>query len=405
MIDDLPPLSLYVHLPYCIRKCPYCDFNSHKAGDAPPLDRYIKALLTDLRGEADRATGRTISTVFIGGGTPSLFSGAAIDAIISGIDSCMALAADAEITMEANPGTVERGDAAAYRRAGVNRLSLGAQSFDAGTLSRLGRIHGPQEILSAYRDARDAGFDNINVDIMFALPGQDLRASLRDVEQAIALEPQHISYYQLTLEPNTVFHSAPPGDLPDEELCWSIQQAGHDRLRQAGYEQYEISAFSRPENRCAHNLNYWQFGDYLAAGAGAHGKITDGAGRVRRYQKPAHPLTYMEQSETGGFEIPQKGLAGEDIAFEYMLNILRLPGGFSQKAFRQRTGLPPSAIGAELQRARSDGLMQSGNGGRWWPTGLGLRFLNDLQARFLPEKCPAKAEIDQELSKSGVLPD
>lgn len=389
LTDDLPPLSLYVHLPYCIRKCPYCDFNSHKAGDAPPLDRYIKALLTDLKAEADRAVGRTISTVFIGGGTPSLFSGVDIDAIISGIDSCMALAADAEITMEANPGTVERGDAAAYRMAGVNRLSLGAQSFDADTLRRLGRIHGPQEILGAYDDAQAAGFDNINIDIMFALPGQDLRLGLHDVDQAIALEPQHISYYQLTLEPNTVFHSAPPGDLPDEDLCWSIQQAGHDRLQQAGYQQYEISAFSRPEKRCAHNLNYWQFGDYLAVGAGAHGKITDSGGGVRRYRKPAHPLTYIEQGETGGFESPEQSLTDEDIAFEYMLNILRLSGGFSQQGFCQSTGLPMSAIDAELQRARSDGLLQTTADGRWRPTEFGLRFLNDLQARFLPEKSPA----------------
>ena len=389
LIDDLPPLSLYVHLPYCIRKCPYCDFNSHKAGDAPPLDRYIKALLTDLKAEADRAVGRTISTVFIGGGTPSLFSGVDIDAIISGIDSCMALAADAEITMEANPGTVERGDAAAYRMAGVNRLSLGAQSFDADTLRRLGRIHGPQEILGAYDDAQAAGFENINIDIMFALPGQDLRLGLQDVDQAIALEPQHISYYQLTLEPNTVFYSAPPRDLPDEDLCWSIQQAGQDRLQQAGYQQYEISAFSRPEKRCAHNLNYWQFGDYLAVGAGAHGKITDSGGGVRRYRKPAHPLTYIEQGETGGFESPEQSLTDEDIAFEYMLNILRLSGGFSQQGFCQSTGLPMSAIDAELQRARSDGLLQTTAEGRWRPTELGLRFLNDLQERFLPEKSPA----------------
>ena len=402
MIDGVPPLSLYVHLPYCIRKCPYCDFNSHKAGDSPPLDRYIRALLRDLRAEADRAMGRTVSTVFIGGGTPSLFSGADIDAIVAGIDSCMVLAADAEITMEANPGTVERGDAAAYRRAGVNRLSLGAQSFDADTLSRLGRIHGPREILSACDDARDAGFDNINIDLMFALPGQDLQSGMRDVDQAIALEPQHISYYQLTLEPNTVFHSAPPADLPDEDLSWSIQQAGHDRLRQAGYQQYEISAFSRPGKQCAHNLNYWQFGDYLAAGAGAHGKITDSDGRIRRYRKQAHPLTYIESGEKGGLEIPLKSLTDDDIAFEYMLNILRLPGGFSEKAFCQRSGLPAGAIRAKLQRARSDGLLRSNIEGRWWPTELGLRFLNDLQARFLPEKCPVSDGVDQELSSCGA---
>ena len=402
MIDSMPPLSLYVHLPYCIRKCPYCDFNSHRAGDAPPLGRYVKALLTDLQAEAHRADGRTINTVFIGGGTPSLFSGADIEEIICGIDACMALAADAEITMEANPGTVERGDATAYRKAGVNRLSLGAQSFDAVSLNRLGRIHGPQEILSAYSDATDAGFDNINIDIMFALPGQDLSMSLNDVEQAIALEPQHISYYQLTLEPNTVFYSSPPGDLPDEDLCWSIQQAGHDSLRQAGYQQYEISAFARPGRRSAHNLNYWHFGDYLAVGAGAHGKLTDREGRVWRYRKPAHPLTYIEQCQAGSLDIPLQGLADEDIAFEYMLNILRLPGGFPEQAFRQRTGLPLSTIAAELTRARDDGLLQTDIEGRWRPTDLGLRFLNDLQARFLPEKNRGATQIDQDLSNSLV---
>ena len=398
----MPPLSLYVHLPYCIRKCPYCDFNSHRAGDAPPLGRYVKALLTDLHAEAHRADGRTINTVFIGGGTPSLFSGADIDEIICGIDACMALAADAEITMEANPGTVERGDATAYRKAGVNRLSLGAQSFDAVSLNRLGRIHGPQEILSAYSDATDAGFDNINIDIMFALPGQDLSMSLNDVEQAIALEPQHISYYQLTLEPNTVFYSAPPGDLPDEDLCWSIQQAGHDSLRQAGYQQYEISAFSKSGKRCAHNLNYWQFGDYLAVGAGAHAKATDSEGRIWRYQKPAHPLTYIEQGETGKFETRRKCLSDEDIAFEYMLNILRLPGGFTEKGFCQRTGQPISTISPELAQARADGLLQTDIEGSWRPTALGLRFLNDLQARFLPAECPAAGKIDHELSNSGT---
>lgn len=402
MIDSMPPLSLYVHLPYCIRKCPYCDFNSHRAGDAPPLGRYVKALLTDLQDEAHRADGRTINTVFIGGGTPSLFSGADIDEIICGIDACMSLAADAEITMEANPGTVERGDAAAYRKAGVNRLSLGAQSFDAVSLNRLGRIHGPQEILSAYSDATDAGFDNINIDIMFALPGQDLSMSLSDVEQAIALEPQHISYYQLTLEPNTVFYSAPPGDLPDEDLCWSIQQAGHDSLRQAGYQQYEISAFARPGRRSAHNLNYWQFGDYLAVGAGAHGKLTDREGCVGRYRKPSHPLTYIEQCQAGSLDIPLQGLADEDIAFEYMLNILRLPGGFPEQAFCQRTGLPLSSIAAELTRARDDGLLQTDIAGHWRPTALGLRFLNDLQARFLPEKNRGATQIDQDLSNSLV---
>jgi putative oxygen-independent coproporphyrinogen III oxidase len=402
MIDHLPPLSLYVHLPWCVRKCPYCDFNSHPAGAAPPRDRYTSALLQDLKLEAARAAGRSISSVFIGGGTPSLFSGAEIATIIESVDTHLSLASSAEITMEANPGTIEYSNLDDYRRAGVNRLSIGAQSFDAGCLGRLGRIHGPAEITLACSGALAAGFNNINIDLMFGLPGQSLEVAMRDVAAAIALQPQHISYYELTLEPNTVFHHHPPPDLPDDELSWSIQRAGQAALQQAGYQQYEISAFARSGRECRHNLNYWQFGDYLAAGAGAHGKISDSSGRVRRYQKPAHPLTYMEQAECGRFEDRARQLADSEIAFEYMLNILRLPSGFSGADFSQRTGLPVAVIAERLARARGDGLMRQNSCGVWRPTHLGMRFLNDLQARFLPPGTVAPGKSGQDLGGKGA---
>jgi putative oxygen-independent coproporphyrinogen III oxidase len=402
MIDQLPPLSLYIHLPWCVRKCPYCDFNSHSAGNAMPRDRYTKALLQDIKLEAARAVGRTISSVFIGGGTPSLFSGAEIATIIEYIGAHLSLASTAEITMEANPGTIEYSNLDGYRRAGVNRLSIGAQSFDAGSLGRLGRIHGPDEIARACGGALAAGFDNINIDLMFALPGQSLEMAKHDVAAAIELQPQHISYYELTLEPNTVFHRHPPPDLPDDELSWSIQLAGQAALQQAGYQQYEISAFARTGRECRHNLNYWQFGDYLAAGAGAHGKISDTSGRVRRYQKPAHPRTYMEQVERGQLEDRARQLAEHDIAFEYMLNILRLPAGFSGPDFSQRTGLPVAAIAERLASARNDGLMQQDSRGMWRPTGLGTRFLNDLQARFLPPGVGAAGKGGQDSGGKGA---
>ena len=398
----LPPLSVYVHLPWCVRKCPYCDFNSHKAGDAPPRDRYLDALLKDIELEAARAGGRTIHSVFIGGGTPSLFSGSEIATIIESIDSHLSLEPGAEITMEANPGTVEYGSLDGYRRAGVNRLSIGAQSFDADSLRRLGRIHGPEEIASAFAGALAAGFDNINIDIMFALPGQSLEMAMYDVDAAIKLQPQHISYYELTLEPNTVFHKQPPEDLPDDELSWSVQQAGLAALELAGYKRYEVSAFASPRRQCQHNLNYWQFGDYLAVGAGAHGKISDEAGPIWRYQKPAHPLSYIEQGERGRFEDRAKQLTGDDIAFEYMLNILRLPQGFSEKAFSQRTGMPVGAITGNLAIAQKDGLMDFDGKGIWRPTSLGMQFLNDLQARFLPPARPESDKMGLESGSKGV---
>jgi oxygen-independent coproporphyrinogen-3 oxidase len=384
-VEQLPPLALYVHLPWCVRKCPYCDFNSHRAGEHAPKNRYIRALLRDIDAEArvDYAAGRALASVFLGGGTPSLFSAAHIESILDAAQSAFGFAATVEITMEANPGTVEYGNFADYRAAGVTRLSLGAQSFDAGMLQRLGRIHGPQEIVSAFRGAEAAGFDSINLDLMFALPGQDQEMAAADLKQAIGLSPSHISWYQLTLEPNTVFHSRPPAGLPDDDASWAMQLAGHDLLVQAGYEHYEISAFAKHGHRCRHNLNYWTFGDYLAVGAGAHGKITDRGGAVRRYAKPAHPMTYMEQMEAGLATSPPAALGRGDLSFEYLLNALRLTDGFTESAFSERTGRSLADIAGVLTRARSDGLLMQPEDGTWCPTELGFRFLNDLQARFL----------------------
>jgi oxygen-independent coproporphyrinogen-3 oxidase len=383
---ELPPLSLYLHMPWCVRKCPYCDFNSHTAGPNPPKDRYVDAVIADLEEQAcsGRAAGRSFDSVFIGGGTPSLFNGAQIGRVLAAARELFRFSADVEITMEANPGTVEYGDLPAYLEAGVNRLSIGAQSFDAAVLRLLGRIHGPEEIVRAANGARAAGFDALNLDLMFALPAQTVALARADIEQALALAPTHISYYQLTLEPNTVFHSKPPAGLPDEETSWEIQQAGHDLLRDAGYEQYEISAFASPGHRCRHNLNYWRFGDYLGAGAGAHGKYTSPDGGVWRYARPAHPAEYMERAEKRQPGPAAYAVARRDLAFEFMLNVLRLPEGFTEGQFLQRTGLPLSALAEELRRAATRGLIKELDGAVWKPTPLGWQFLNDLQAEFLP---------------------
>jgi oxygen-independent coproporphyrinogen-3 oxidase len=381
---ELPPLSLYIHLPWCVRKCPYCDFNSHAAGDDAPRGRYVAAVLADIELEAMRSGDRQVHSIFLGGGTPSLFLPAEIGQILDAAHADLNVVADCEITMEANPGTVECGDLAGFRAAGVNRLSLGAQSFDQGMLRALGRIHGPAEILAAFDQAIASGFDSINIDLMFALPGQTLQMARDDIERLCTLKPPHVSYYQLTLEPNTVFFAHPPDDLPDDELSWEIQEQGTRLLRQAGYRQYEVSAFATDGHRCRHNLNYWTFGDYLAVGAGAHGKFTDADGAIQRYRKPAHPLTYIEQMLDGTCEPAMQVVQDEDLGFEYLLNALRLPDGFSEAAFTKRTGLRADAIGAPLAKAKADGLIEECGSGVWQPTPLGFRFLNDLQARFLP---------------------
>jgi len=385
---SLPPLSLYIHLPWCVAKCPYCDFNSHKAGDSPPRGRYVEAIKADLATEAGRAGGRSIETIFMGGGTPSLFSPAEIGAILEAAHGVFDVASDVEITMEANPGTVECGSLAAYRSAGVNRLSLGAQSFDSDSLKKLGRIHGPGEILEAYQEATAAAFDSINIDLMYGLPGQTLAMALTDLRKAIELKPEHISYYHLTLEPNTVFHSRPPRDLPNDDTTFEMQESCHAALSDAGYTRYEVSAFARPGLECRHNLNYWLFGDYIAVGAGAHGKITSSQGAIQRYQKPAHPLAYIEAIADNSADTTLRPLSSEDILFEYMLNVLRLPQGFTTRAFEERTGLATTALRERLEACQGKGLLQQNSDESWQPTGLGLRFLNDLQEQFLPLQVP-----------------
>jgi oxygen-independent coproporphyrinogen-3 oxidase len=380
-----PPLSLYVHLPWCVRKCPYCDFNSHAAGTAAPRARYINALLADLEQQAGRVDDRPIISVFLGGGTPSLFLAQEIAQLIDGIRQRYTLADDVEITMEANPGTVECGDPAGYRQAGVNRLSIGAQSFSDDFLQKLGRIHSVQDITRAVTEAQAAGFDSINIDIMYGLPGQDIDAALQDLRAASDLQPAHISWYQLTLEPNTVFYARPPAGMPDNDKGFEIQVAGQRLLREQGFLQYETSAYARePEKRCRHNLNYWSFGDYLAVGAGAHGKLSDASG-VRRYAKPANPQMYMECIEQRLAQPEPQRLTDAELRFEFMLNALRLADGFDESLFERRTGLAMAGLLPQLQSCREKGLLEQPRSGSWRATELGQRFLNDLQAAFLPE--------------------
>jgi len=380
-----PPLSLYVHLPWCVRKCPYCDFNSHKAGDAAPKERYINALLSDLVGESERAGERPVETVFLGGGTPSLFTPKEIEELLNGIRARLPLDDDAEVTMEANPGTVECGSLAGYRAAGVNRLSIGAQSFNDELLSKLGRIHSSADITRAVHEASDCGFDNINIDLMHGLPDQTVEMALADLQSAIELAPAHISWYQLTLEPNTVFYARPPANLPDGDLAFEMQDRGQALLAEHGYEQYEISAYARGGQRCQHNLNYWLFGDYLAVGAGAHGKLTTATG-VHRYHKPAHPLEYMITQEAPAQSMEMQSLSPSDLMLEFMLNALRLSDGFAEEVFIARTGLPTSELEQATAEARRKGLLERDDEGIWKPTELGSRFLNDLQSEFIVEE-------------------
>jgi oxygen-independent coproporphyrinogen-3 oxidase len=380
-----PPLSLYVHLPWCVRKCPYCDFNSHTAGAAAPKRRYLDALLIDLQAESARAPDREIQSVFLGGGTPSLFSPDEINEILDGVRAFFTMSPDVEITMEANPGTVECGSPAGYRAAGVNRLSIGAQSFDDSLLSVLGRIHSSADIIAAVEDSKAAGFENINIDLMHGLPGQSIDMALADLAAAVQLQPMHISWYQLTLEPNTVFYARPPANLPDDDLAYEIQDRGQALLAAHGFEQYEVSAYARDKRRCLHNLNYWLFGDYLAVGAGAHGKIT-GPDGIGRYQKPANPQQYMMGQEANPAATEMTLLTPAERVFDFMLNALRLNDGFDEAIFEQRTGLSGSDLIEAAGSAMDKGLIQRSDGLHWRPTELGGRFLNDLQAEFIVEK-------------------
>lgn len=388
------PLALYVHLPWCVRKCPYCDFNSYKAPREPPVGRYVDALLTDLEGEAARLPGRRPVSVFFGGGTPSLIPPAQIARLLSAIRERFGIGTEVEVSLEANPGTLECGDPAAYLAAGVNRLSIGAQSFDAARLRVLGRIHSVADIARSVEAARAAGFEDINLDLMYALPGQDSSAALADIDAAAALDPTHISWYQLTLEPNTVFHSRPPAGLPDEDAVAEIEERGRARLAELGFQRYEVSAYATSGRRCLHNLNYWTFGDYLAVGAGAHGKVS-AAGGVWRYSKPAHPLEYMESVERAGNAAELRPVPAADRLFEFMLNALRLTEGFDTALYCERTGLPGEDLEIRLAAQVEKGLIGRSADGRWFATALGQRFLNDLIADFLPGHADALCTADR----------
>jgi putative oxygen-independent coproporphyrinogen III oxidase len=382
----LPPLSLYIHIPWCARKCPYCDFNSHEARGAVPEARYVAALISDLERALPQVWGRRIHSVFFGGGTPSLFSARSIDAVLAAVRARLALAPDAEITLEANPGTVEVGKFRDFRAAGVNRLSLGIQSFDPRHLKALGRIHDEREARRAIEQAR-AHFDNFNLDLMYALPGQAVPEALADIEQALAFDPPHLSCYHLTIEPNTWFHRFPP-QLPDDDTAAAMQEALEARLAAAGYDHYETSAYATRGKaagsaRCAHNLNYWTFGDYLGIGAGAHGKLTFPE-RIVRQARVRHPGRYMAAAEAGEpvqeHEVPQ-----EEIPFEFMMNALRLNAGFPAALFEERAGVSLAAILRELGEAERRGLIERGHA-RIAPTLRGRRILNDLLQLFLREK-------------------
>jgi putative oxygen-independent coproporphyrinogen III oxidase len=378
-----PPLAVYVHTPWCVRKCPYCDFNSHPIRGAVPERAYIDALLADLEQDLPQVTGRGAETVFIGGGTPSLFSPEAIERLLGGLRERLPVAAEAEITLEANPGTVEAGNFGELRAAGVNRLSIGVQSFNPDALQRLGRVHGRREAIRAAECAHEAGFDNLNLDLMYGLPAQSPSQAVEDVATAMDLAPTHISHYQLTIEPGTLFAHRTPA-LPDEESIWDMQQRCQRALGARGYQRYEVSAYARAGYACRHNLNYWRYGDYLGIGAGAHAKVTDLVrATVTRTWKRKHPSEYLAHARGPDRVGGSVAVRPEELAFEFMMNALRLVEGFTPALFRERTGLALESVEHELGRALAEGLLER-DGEALRPTPTGMDFLNDLVARFLP---------------------
>lgn len=379
-------------MPWCVRKCPYCDFNSHAAPSTIPQKQYVDALLEDVDAELDAVRGRKLIAIFFGGGTPSLFDPQEIARFLAGVRRRIEFAPDIEVTLEANPGAIEHGRFTAYRDAGINRASLGAQSFNNRHLHALGRIHAAHEIARAVDELRQAGLDNFNLDLMYGLPEQTLEEAAADLAAAIALQPAQISHYQLTLEPGTVFYHRPPA-LPDADATWRMQVECQIRLAASGYEQYEVSAYAQPQRRCAHNLNYWRFGDYLGVGAGAHGKLT-GANEVVRTVRVRQPREYLKRPQ--GQRVERYAVAPHELPFEYMLNALRLAEGFDQASFEARTGLAIDAIASVLMRAEAQGLLEHHAPAYWRPTELGMRFLNDLQALFLP------AEAGQQTAQRQV---
>jgi oxygen-independent coproporphyrinogen-3 oxidase len=388
-LGALPPLALYVHLPWCLKKCPYCDFNSHEQRGDLPEAPYLAALRADLEAALPLIWGRRVVSIFIGGGTPSLFSPAGIDELIAGIRARLPLAPGIEITLEANPGTFERERFKAYRAAGVTRLSIGVQSFNDDALRALGRVHNAEQARAAIAEARHS-FDTFNIDLMYALPGQSLAALQADLDEALSFQPPHLSIYHLTIEPNTVFATRPPAALPDEDLASDMLDLITERSAAAGLQRYEVSAFAQPGHRCGHNLNYWQFGDYLGIGAGAHGKLSFPY-RVLRQVRWRDPAAYMQHALAGNAVSNQHEVARRDLPFEYMLGALRLREGFELARYTERTGLPLSSVNAALAQAEARGLIErDAAAGVVRPTVRGFDFLSDLQSLFLPlERDPA----------------
>jgi putative oxygen-independent coproporphyrinogen III oxidase len=380
---SLPPLSLYIHVPWCVRKCPYCDFNSHKSPEQLPENDYIDALIRDLEQEVPSVWGRTVESIFIGGGTPSLFSAEAYDRLFSSVRALLPLSPHAEITLEANPGTFEQHRFADYLALGINRLSIGIQSFNDHSLETLGRIHDKNQAIKAVETAHKVGFENFNLDLMFGLPHQTAKTAQNDINTAIALEPSHISYYQLTIEPNTLYYQQPP-NLPDDDPIIDWQLDSQARLADAGYQQYEVSAYAQENSQCQHNLNYWQFGDYLGIGAGAHGKITDAAKQsITRRSKQKQPQSFMDTAGSAEVILQNEEIKIRDIGFEFMLNALRLTDGFPTPLFYQHAGVPISHIDKALQQAQQQGLLER-DIHLIKPTEKGHRYLNSLIELFLP---------------------
>jgi oxygen-independent coproporphyrinogen-3 oxidase len=388
---ETPPLALYVHFPWCVRKCPYCDFNSHTLHGELEEQGYVAALQRDLAAQAPAAAGREVSSIFFGGGTPSLFSPRAMALLLEFARRQLTLAADLEVTLEANPGTIERGRFSEYRAAGITRVSLGAQSFDDARLAALGRIHSADETRRAAAELHAAGIDNFNIDLMYGLPGQDAGAALHDLEAALALNPSHLSHYQLTIEAGTVFAGRPPA-LPDDETTDQMLDACHERLAQAGFPRYEISAYAAPGRRCRHNLNYWSFGDYLGVGAGAHGKLSlPAAGEVIRTTQAREPRRYL--ASAGGGPLTRTPVPSRELPFEFMLNALRLVAGFEVSTFTSRTGLRWETVAGAMADLASQGLIVA-SGTCYRASSLGLRFLNDVLLRFVTESPKGAGETE-----------
>ena len=374
----LPPLSLYIHMPWCVKKCPYCDFNSHGKTGEIPQQQYIDALLNDLKNDLGYVQGRKLESIFIGGGTPSLFDASEIARLLNGINQFIAFSDDIEITMEANPGTLEHDDLTAYEKAGINRLSIGVQSFSDNKLNLLGRIHQKQEAIAAAKSAQNTNFNSFNLDLMHGLPNQNLDEALTDLDIAASLNPPHLSWYQLTIEANTLFHSKPP-TLPEDEALWQIYETGQKKLAALGYEQYEISAYAKPGYQCRHNVNYWQFGDYIGIGCGAHGKITQMKDqKIIRSVKIKHPKGYLAATDYQ-FEITE--VEKEDRALEYLMNRLRLMSAIPKQEFEQRTGLSRAVLNEGMDKAAQKGLINISDN-HWTLTPKGHLFVNELLSQF-----------------------